>query len=177
MKLIVGLGNPGVKYAKTRHNVGFLVVEALSRIFNLQFSILKHKSEIFLGKDIILIKPQTFMNLSGEAVAAVKSYYKIETSDIWVIHDDVDFEAGKMKIQVGGGSAGHNGLKSIIETLGESDFVRFRVGVGRPVNVNIPVEDFVLQNLTGGEAIDKCAAAVEIALEKGIERAMNEYNK
>lgn len=177
MKLIVGLGNPGVKYAKTRHNVGFLVVELLAKDLKLNTESKWKAETCWLKPDVLLIRPQTFMNLSGEAVAAVKNYYKIENEDIWVIHDDVDFEVGKLKIQVGGGSAGHNGLKSIIETLGEAGFVRFRVGVGRPIIANIPIEDFVLQSLSGEEAIEKCAEAIGTALEKGIERAMNEYNK
>lgn len=175
MKLIVGLGNPGVKYEKTRHNVGFMVVDELARNYKSKISNSKLKSEMFfLESDVLVIKPLTFMNLSGEVVATVKNFYKIAVGDIWVIHDDVDLEVGRIKIQIGGGSAGHNGLNSIIENLGSSDFVRFRVGVGRPQNPNIPIEDYVLQNCSGGEVIEECVRAISDSLEKGLEYAKSQ---
>lgn len=183
MKLIVGLGNPGAKYEKARHNVGFLVVDALARSSKFQVPLRprsgqassKFKSELLIfNNDVIFVKPQTFMNLSGEAVVLVKNYYKIGVGDIWVVHDDVDLEVGRIKIQIGGGSAGHNGLNSIIEKLGTEDFVRFRVGIGRPENPNVPIEDFVLQNITGGEGIDECVKAICDGLEKGLEYAKSQ---
>lgn len=174
MKLIVGLGNPGDKYKNTRHNVGFMVVGRLAKSLRLNTES-KFKSEIcWLNTNVLVIKPWAFMNLSGEAVSLVKNYYKIPTSDIWVVHDDVDLEVGRIKIQIGGGSAGHNGLNSIIESIGDSDFVRFRVGVGRPLNANISVEDYVLQGLSGGEAIEECVKAINDALEKGLEYAKSQ---
>lgn len=177
MKLIVGLGNPGVKYEKARHNVGFMVVGRLYQRSKIKDQKLdqKLKAEIvIIDNDVIVVKPQTYMNLSGEAVVLVKNYYKIPVSDIWVIHDDVDLEVGRIKIQIGGGSAGHNGLNSIIEKLGTEDFVRFRVGIGRPENPNVPIEDFVLQNITGGEGIDECVKAICDGLEKGLEYAKSQ---
>lgn len=180
MKLIVGLGNPGVKYEKTRHNAGFVVVEWLADKHGLSFSSEgKFFGDIALGnikkERVAILKPKTFMNESGRAVAAVLNFYKvISDNDIWVVHDDVDLEVGRIKIQIGGGSAGHNGLNSIIESLVSSDFVRFRVGVGRPQNPNIFIEDYVLQNCSGGEAVEECVRAISDSLEKGLEYAKSQ---
>lgn len=127
LKLIVGLGNPGREYQMTRHNVGFLILDAMEK-----------------SPKTILLKPQTFMNRSGEEVAKAVRYYKIPLENVIVVHDDADLPFGEVRVQAGRGSAGHNGVKSIIEALGSSDFTRVRVGIGRPVNVNISLEDWVL---------------------------------
>jgi len=138
MYLIVGLGNPGREYKDTRHNIGFMTVEVLARKWGINWQTDGKKKSLkaqkFIeGTEIILLKPQTFMNLSGEAVAKVANFYKIKTGDIIVIHDDIDLSLGQLKIQKGGGTAGHHGLESIVKCLGTGDFVRIRVGIGRPM--------------------------------------------
>lgn len=186
MKLIVGLGNPGTEYEKTRHNAGFMVVDELRRRWNLPEFKARQEAEISKGEEwgesIILLKPQTFMNLSGDAVAEAVSFYKIETTEgLWVIHDEIDLPLGTVRVQKNVSAAGHNGVKSIIERIGHRDFVRFRVGVGRPVGP-LPVEDYVLRPFDGSEraaaeaAVKKAADAVEKALKDGLTTAMNTYN-
>jgi PTH1 family peptidyl-tRNA hydrolase len=135
MKLIVALGNPGKQYQNTRHNIGFAAIDEIIKFFNWETPKLekKFKAEISLNKidglTIILIKPQTFMNNSGESVQAVMDFYKIKTEDLIIIHDDKDLPLGEFKIQTNRGDAGHNGIKSIIEKLGTKDFTRIRIGV------------------------------------------------
>lgn len=187
MKLIVGLGNPGREYAETRHNTGFTAVDLLAKKYRMSFSSeTKLFSEVAVGniccEKVVLVKPKTFMNESGKAVVAVKNYYKESSvENIWVVHDDADFEFGRIKIQIDGGTAGHNGLNSIIQFLGETNFVRFRVGIGRPINSNIPLEDYVLQKFSETEdmtpIIERVVNAVEQALEKGLDHAMNIINR
>lgn len=136
MKLIFGLGNPGAKYQTTKHNIGFMVVDQLAKNLNLTFNQTKFKSlyaEGRLGDEkIILIKPQTYMNLSGEAVQPWMDFYKLTKEDIIIIYDDMDLEVGKIRLRLKGGAGGHNGVKSIIQHLGEPNFNRIRIGVGRP---------------------------------------------
>jgi PTH1 family peptidyl-tRNA hydrolase len=192
MKLIVGLGNPGEKYTRTRHNLGFTVVEALARKFqisNPKFQTdKKSNSEILRIKvgnqDVVLVKPQTMMNASGFAVAKLANFYKIKPEEIWVIHDDVDILMGRIKIRQGGAAAGHHGVESIIEHLGTDDFVRFRLGIGHPGRgADTQVEKYVLREFDINEAgelkltIKKAVEAIQIALEKGLERAMNRFNQ
>lgn len=199
MKLIVGLGNPGGKFEYTRHNIGFMVVE---RLVKDKFSLLpslkawkkeeKFLSEICKSDDYIVAKPQTYMNLAGLAVAKLANFYKVNTSDILVIHDDIDLPIGKIRIRVGGASAGHHGIDSIIKNLGESDFVRFRLGIGKG-KLDIPhtadhnlhrreVEKFVVspfRDSEGGDVkklIKNAVEAIEIVLDKGLEKAMNRFN-
>ncbi len=133
--LLVGLGNPGAKYNLTRHNVGFMVIDGLAD----------------LPSSVKLLKPDTFMNLSGQAVLKMSQYYQIEPNNIWVVHDDMDIEFGDLRVRFGGSSGGHNGIKSIIQELKTPDFWRLRVGVGRPTE-NIPSEDYVLAQFTQSEA-------------------------
>ncbi|MFH1840669.1 MAG: aminoacyl-tRNA hydrolase [Candidatus Shapirobacteria bacterium] len=169
MILIVGLGNPGERYQHTRHNLGFGVVDELI------------KNYPSVGKQFIFLKPQTFVNASGFAVAKAANFYKIAPKDIWVIHDEVDLPPGKIKIRLGGGSAGHRGVSSIIEKLGTERFVRFRLGIGHPKELDdkhLSVEKYVLQSdarLTK-KLIKKATQAVIFALEKGLEKAMNRFN-
>ncbi len=196
MKLIVGLGNPGEKYAYTRHNIGFQVVERLAHEImpeNISWSEdSKHKAMIAKSGDIILAKPLTFMNNAGFAVKSILDYYKMTPADAWVIHDDIDLPLGKIRIRTGGGSAGHHGVDSIIAQLAADTFVRFRLGVGRGAksgdsfmdkNVHHKrVIEFVLSRFRQNEAGDlkhlvkKGEEAVRLSLEKGLDRAMNTYN-
>lgn len=199
MKLIVGLGNPGGKFEYTRHNIGFMVVE---RLVKDRFSLLpslkawkseeKFLSEVCKTDDYIVAKPQTYMNLAGLAVVKLANFYKVNTSDILVIHDDIDLPIGKIRIRVGGASAGHHGIDSIIKNLGKSNFVRIRLGIGRG-KLDKPhgeghnlhrheVEKFVVSKFRDNEGgdvkklIKNAVEAVEIALDKGIEKAMNRFN-
>jgi len=186
MKLIVGLGNPGQQYANTRHNIGFKILDLLNQNLTQSDSwesSQKNHSLIFKLKDIIFCKPQTFMNNSGDAVVSLQRLYKIEPTDIWVIHDDVDLEKGKIKIQKSGGSAGHNGIKSIIEKLGTQDFIRWRIGVGKPIDKQFQeTADYVLENFSKDEqsiinsSISTSAQSLQFALDHDLLATMNKYN-
>jgi PTH1 family peptidyl-tRNA hydrolase len=196
MKLIVGLGNPGEKYKDTRHNVGFMVADKLARELGSPEALWKleeqYKASLARAGDVILCKPQTFMNASGVAVRSVASYYKIKPADIWVIHDDLDLPLGKIRIRTGGGSAGHNGIESLLRELGSDAFVRFRLGIGRGMEAKSKsakknmhrrfVLDFVLSRFTQTEAgemkhlVKHGVEAVRVALFRGIDRAMNRFN-
>lgn len=199
MKLIAGLGNPGEKYQYTRHNIGFMVVEKLVKdLFPVGKSEKawkkddKFHSEICLSDGIIIAKPVTFMNGSGLAVSSLVNFYKIEVNDIWIIHDDIDLPIGKIRIRAGGGSAGHNGIESIIKTLGKPEFVRFRLGIGRG-KLNLQhtgdfnlhrreIEKFVLSPFRENEGgdikklIKNTVLAINLALKDGIEKSMNRFN-
>lgn len=147
MQLLVGLGNIGREYQSTRHNFGFLLLDQILVDHGFAAQSKKFKSEVFSGeisgKKIIALKPQTFMNLSGPAVAEAASFYKITPENIWVLHDDIDLALGKVKIKIGGGNAGHNGLKSIDEAVGKN-YRRLRLGVGRPASKEFETADYVL---------------------------------
>ena len=138
MMLIVGLGNPGIKYKNTRHNVGFMAVDYLAETSGVRFNKSDFKSHWgkgnILGREVILVKPQTFMNLSGKAVKVLADFFHIEPKGILVIYDDIDLELGAIRIRLGGGSGGHRGMQSIIEYLGANNFPRIRLGIGRPKN-------------------------------------------
>jgi peptidyl-tRNA hydrolase, PTH1 family len=199
MKIIVGLGNPGDKYVFTRHNIGFMVVEKfVKNELPLMLSLKAWKqnnnflSQICKLNDCIVVKPQTFMNNTGKAVESIVNFYKVAPSDIWVVHDDIDLPTGKVRIRTGGGSAGHNGIESIIAHLHSPEFVRFRLGVGKgktdiqkTADHNLSrreIEKFVLspfKDSEGGEVkklIKNCVEALELAISKGIESAMNRFN-
>jgi PTH1 family peptidyl-tRNA hydrolase len=183
-KLIVGLGNPGRKYANNRHNVGFQCLDRLAEAWGLSFSRRKHKALLAQGETaglkVILAKPQTFMNLSGEAVERLARFYKVPPKDILVIYDDLDLPVGKIRLRPEGGSGGHKGMKSIIEHLGTNGFCRLRVGIGRPPHGD-PV-DYVLgdfapdERIAIDEARERAVSAVELWLAEGIVVAMNKYN-
>lgn len=156
MKLIVGLGNPGNEYTSTRHNVGFAIIDAIAKSINVTFSENnKFRSKIgsgfILSNKVILSKPTTFMNLSGQAVSASANYYKIDISNIIVIHDDLDLPIGTVKIKTGGGNGGHNGLKSIDNCLG-ANYTRIRIGIGRPLHKD-DVSNYVLSAFSKAESI------------------------
>lgn len=200
MKLIVGLGNPGLKHEKTRHNFGFMVLDALFK----NYSSAKDKfvqekkfhSEIAeinwqpkKGKEekIILAKPLTYMNGSGAAVSSLAGFYKIDPSNVWIIHDEVDLPLGAMKIRFAGSSAGHKGVQSVINNLKTDKFWRFRMGIGSQKSKTQdkkikPIDDYVLGKFSEGEKgkaremIKKGAKAIEDALEEGLARAMNRFN-
>ena len=196
MKLIVGLGNPGGQYEDTRHNIGFMVVDKLAReIGRDTLSWQKDtKRQALMAKvgEVVLVKPTTFMNNSGIAVSRVASLYKIAPVDVWVVHDDIDLPLGKIRIRKGGGTAGHNGLESIIKELGSDAFFRVRLGIGRgredikkSTDHNLrhrSVIAFVLSHFTQSEAgslrklIKYGVEAVRIALTEGVDRAMNRFN-
>jgi PTH1 family peptidyl-tRNA hydrolase len=183
-RLIIGLGNPGRKYAGNRHNVGFQCLDRLAEAWGLSFSRRKHKALIAQGEiaglKVILAKPQTFMNLSGEAVERLARFYQAAPENILVIYDDLDLPVGKIRLRPEGGSGGHKGMKSIIEHLGTNGFPRLRVGIGRPSHGD-PV-DYVLGGFTSDdqfamdEAYERVVSAVELWLAEGIVVAMNKYN-
>ncbi len=155
LQLIVGLGNPGSEYAHTRHNLGFMVLDHIAAQKGLEFDncskFFAQTAEFHAGSQkVILAKPTTFMNESGQAVLALSQFYKIEPQDIWVVSDDLDLEFGTVRVRQGGSSGGHNGLKSIIEKIGE-DFVRFRIGIKNPTLGTIDAKSFVLQRFNQEE--------------------------
>ncbi len=185
MKLITGLGNTGDKYCFTRHNAGFMVLDKWALYNNLSFKA-ENKLKCFLtrfkmnGEDILLAKPTTFMNLSGEAVRAIIDYYKIEIKDILIIYDDISLDLGKIRFRANGSDGGHNGIKSVIKHLGTQKFDRLKIGIGP--QPNIPSENFVLQNFSKEQlpilkdTLIKSIDAVEFYLENGIEKTQNKYN-
>ncbi len=185
MYLIAGLGNPGKKYEHTRHNVGFIAIDILASKLDIKVNKLKFKSLIgegYIGTEkVVLLKPQTFMNLSGEALRDAVNFYKVPNENILVIYDDIDLEAGKLRIRKQGSSGTHNGMKSIIYQLGFDDFPRFRIGVSKPVNGQ-DLASFVLSNFSKDEikpvatSVDSCIEAVQTAVKDGIDLAMNRYN-
>jgi PTH1 family peptidyl-tRNA hydrolase len=186
MKLVVGLGNPGSEYRDTRHNVGFLVLDEVARRWQVQdawrekFEAL-HVKTMVGGEAVIVAKPLTFMNLSGQAVSALAGFYKIEPADVFVITDDVALPLGRLRARREGGAGGHNGLKSVIAHLGTQAFPRMRVGVGRGENGR-DMADHVLGRFEAGErdtvsaAVLRAAEATEVFLSDGIERVMNVFN-
>ncbi|WP_067729696.1 aminoacyl-tRNA hydrolase [Oceanobacillus damuensis] len=186
MKCIVGLGNPGKKYKHTRHNIGFMVIDEL--LERNRWSLNKSKfngdysMEIFEGEKVILLQPQTYMNLSGESIRPLMDYYNVEHDDVLVIYDDLDLPTGKIRLRQKGGHGGHNGVRSTIDHLGTKEFKRIRIGVGRPTSP-IPVVDYVLGSFPKAEhddvvsSIRNSADACEAWL-KGTPfiEVMNEYN-
>lgn len=183
--LIVGLGNPGREYAQTRHNVGFQVVDELARRHNLTNFTSERKALVssgrIKGKSVILAKPQTYMNLSGESVRALMDYYKIDVNEIIVIHDDLDLPLGTLRIRNTGGHGGQNGIRNIILHTGTKEFARIRFGIGRPPG-RMQARDYVLQKFQGDDEITanqimgKTADAVELWLQDGLEAAMSSFN-
>ncbi len=185
MFLVVGLGNPGDKYHLTRHNIGFIFLDYLADRLRIHFSGTKWQADAAKGvidnQQILLLKPQTFMNLSGHAVVAAASFYKISPEKIIVIHDDLDMPFGKIKVLVNRGSGGHNGIRSIISQLGSQEFIRIKAGIGRPVDA-IPIERYVLTKMTDNElqTLQKITERVSDALRhivrEGVNVAMNKIN-
>jgi PTH1 family peptidyl-tRNA hydrolase len=184
VKLIVGLGNPGPRYAHNRHNVGYQCVERLSQQHDLPSGKIMFKAFVTSGRiagiKTVLARPLTFMNLSGQAVRPLLRWYRIALADLLVIYDDLDLPLGKIRLRQQGGSAGHKGMGSIIEALGTEAFPRLRVGIGRPAHGDPP--DHVLSDFTPDEwivmdaALEQAVAAVETFISSGIRIAMNSYN-
>lgn len=185
MKLIVGLGNPGASYAATRHNIGFEAIDTIAELNNIQVNKNKFKALVGEGKiegeKVVLIKPQTYMNLSGQAVSECRNWYKISNEDIIIIYDDVSLEVGQMRIRKTGSAGGHNGIKSIIQQLGTDIFARIKVGVGQKPQ-GWDLADHVLGKFSEEEMKILCprlkdvSKAVEVMVTKDIDTAMNRYN-
>jgi peptidyl-tRNA hydrolase, PTH1 family len=184
--LVVGLGNPGPKYAANRHNIGFMVVDEIARraradVFKSKFGGDVATCEI-AGQRSGLLKPMEYMNESGRAVQRTAAFYQIESKEIVVVHDEIDLELGRLQVKIGGGHAGHNGIRSMIENLGTPDFVRLRCGVGRPAGQKGKVVGHVLGDFGKSEQeeakilIQEAADAVEEILRKGPQLAMNRVN-
>lgn len=206
MRLIVGLGNPGEKYVKTRHNSGFMTAEHFLKDFEAEkdtswtddkklksdITKIEWKPKVGSIQSVILAKPKTYMNNSGMAVDLLRNFYKISPADIWIIHDDVDLPLGTLKIRFGGAAGGHHGVESIIKSLGTDSFWRFRLGIGRQKRVsedqgyqilNIKgIDDFVLGNFTSTEMsrmrelIERTSRALAFSIENDLHAAMNKFN-
>ena len=188
MFIIVGLGNPGNKYSRTRHNIGFRVIERLSKIYNIP---LEEKETFVIGKwalegtESVLLKPLTYMNRSGIAVKKILKKFYVPQDELavklLVIHDDLDLDTGKIKIRKDGSSGGHKGIESLIQETGTKNFLRIKIGIGR--GPGIPVEQYVLSNFRPDDknliedAIIKACDAVAVITTKGIEKAMNTFNR
>lgn len=185
MYLIIGLGNPEEEYSKTRHNMGFDAINKISKQYDIQVNKNKFQglngSGIIEGQKVILIKPQTYMNLSGNCVSEFANFYKVDKENIIIIYDDMDFEPGQVKIRKKGSSGAHNGMKSIVQMLGTEEFPRIRIGIGRPkhsgdeinyVIGTIPEEEIPKLD----EGVEKAKEAVIEILKNGIDSAMNKFN-
>ena len=186
MKIIVGLGNPGRKYERTRHNAGFMAIDKLAGLLRVELTQEKHHALIGRARmgseEVILAKPQTYMNESGRAVGAILRSAYAEASDLIVLHDELDLALGTVRVKTGGGHGGHNGLRSIIENLGTADFIRVRIGIGRP-EPGIDPADYVLSPFLGEERqavpeiMARAAEAARVIVVEGPARAMNTVNK
>ena len=191
MKLIVGLGNPGYLYARHRHNIGFMCVSQLAKMHRIAFDRKQGAARTGLGaiarNNVILARPQTYMNASGESVSTLMKKYNVALEDLIIIHDDLDLPVGKIRLRLGGGSGGHKGIESIISRIGTRDFNRVRVGIGRPEADSEAAKEeavisYVLSDFTREEteimakAIPQACEAVVALLAEGITDAMNKYN-
>jgi PTH1 family peptidyl-tRNA hydrolase len=183
--LIAGLGNPGPEYRRNRHNVGFMLLDRMAERLGLNFSRFESNALIakgeYQGKRLILAKPRTYMNLSGQAVGALLRYYKVPLANLMVAYDDVDLPLGTLRLRPTGGSAGQKGMMSIIERLGTQDFPRLRIGIGRPPG-RMDAADYVLQDFSAAElefltpTLERAVDAVLTFLSEGLDAAMNKYN-
>ncbi len=186
MKLVVGLGNPGEEYARTRHNVGFLAADRLAQLARSRFTAQKFAAELAearLGPERVwIMKPQTYMNHSGEAVGAALRFWKIDLQDLVVLHDDLELESFRVQLKVGGGHSGHNGVKSVNAHVGGPEYARVRIGVGRPPPMIEPM-DYVLGKFARAddaaldECLEKASEAARLAVELGPHKAMNKVNR
>jgi PTH1 family peptidyl-tRNA hydrolase len=185
MRMVVGLGNPGDEYRNTRHNMGFKVIDALAAALDIDTGQRKFGARFgsgeFAGKKLILLKPWRFMNRSGQAVATVAGFYKLDVANLFVVTDDMDLEPGRIRIRAQGSAGGHNGLADIIEKLGTNEFARCRIGIGRSGEQQ--AVDFVLDEPTQADkavltgATERARDAVLCWIEHGIDRAMNMFNR
>jgi peptidyl-tRNA hydrolase, PTH1 family len=182
--LVAGLGNPGREYERTRHNAGWMVVDELARRHDGSFRS-KFSGQLAEVRDderrLALLKPETYMNISGRSVGAATRFFKVEPDSLLVVHDDVDLEQGRLQARLGGGLAGHNGLRSIADALGTQDFLRLRIGVGRPARGDRrPVADYVLSpfepEIDVEELVSRAADAIEVIAREGLEPAQRRFN-
>jgi len=194
MKLIIGLGNPGRGYANNRHNIGFICLNHFARMQGIRFDKKQGRARIgsgeVAGRDLVIARPQTYMNLSGESVSRLIRKFNVSLDDLLVVHDDLDLPVGKIRIRHGGGSGGHMGVASVISCLGSQDFPRLRVGIGRPTITagftetrEVDVIAYVLGDFTPGErqiitqVIPGVSEAILCLLTEGLTIAMNKYNR
>ncbi|AEV67065.1 peptidyl-tRNA hydrolase [Acetivibrio clariflavus DSM 19732] len=185
LSVVIGLGNPGPRYENTRHNVGFDTIDRLSKKHNIAVTKVKYKAVIgdgnIGGHRVLLVKPQTFMNLSGESVREIIEWYKVPVKNIIIIYDDIDLPVGKIRIRPKGSAGTHNGMRSVIYQIQSEDFPRIRIGIDKPPQ-GWELADFVLSKFSADErksveeAIENAADAVEVILNSGIDKAMNRYN-
>lgn len=183
MYIIAGLGNPGKKYENTRHNIGFITLDYLAERHDIKINKIKHKALVgegrISGQKVLLVKPQTYMNLSGESLREVMDYYKVDIEDMIVVYDDIDLPAGTVRIRKKGSAGTHNGMRSIVQHLGQ-DFPRIRMGIGNDRRGDLV--DFVLGGFSKEDrevlepAVERAALAIESYVDEGIEKAMNKYN-
>jgi peptidyl-tRNA hydrolase, PTH1 family len=183
--LLIGLGNPGREYRDTRHNVGFMLIDRLCEAAGIKLGRLQSKALIgtgqWQGRKIVLAKPQTFMNLSGQPVSSLLRFYKVPVSQMLIMHDDIDLPVGTLRIRPDGGSGGQKGLASIIEQLGTQDFPRLRIGVGRPPGQKAAA-NYVLKNFSAfdleliTQVFDRAVDATRVFLNDGLDKAMTQYN-
>ncbi|MCA9552774.1 MAG: aminoacyl-tRNA hydrolase [Myxococcales bacterium] len=186
MFIVVGLGNPGREYEDTRHNVGFMVVDALAERAGVQVCDKKFKARVgrarLEGEDCLLMKPETFMNLSGESVGPALGFFKLSTAQVIVVHDELDLPLGTVRLKKGGGHGGHNGLRSLKQHLPDDGFVRVRIGIGKPPP-QWDTADYVLSRFASSEravadsALNEAASAVRAVLKDGIGKAMGHFNR
>jgi PTH1 family peptidyl-tRNA hydrolase len=189
VKIVCGLGNPGREYEGHRHNVGFRVLEALARRRTASFSSARFDAEVaqaaLRGEKLLLLKPQTFMNRSGQSLAAAARFYQVPVEGVLVVHDELDLPFGRLQLKAGGGTGGHNGLQSILESWGEQDFARLRFGIGKPEGpgakervIGHVLGDFSLDEAAALPAlIDRAAELAELFAAEGLSRAMNAGNR
>lgn len=187
MWLIVGLGNPGSKYQHTRHNMGFMLIDRLSALTGIKVGKSVCQSQVgvgrWLGREVVLAKPQTYMNLSGQAVKGLIGRYEVESDHLVVAHDELDLEPGRGKLSLGGGSAGHKGVASIISLLGRNDFIRLKLGVGKPDHPLHDAADYVLAPLRPEEReqadslLQRAETALEDLLTNGLGQAQSRFNR
>ena len=185
--IVVGLGNPGLQYEKTRHNAGFILVDALARRYSVRVDRARYKSLVaeanISGRRVLLMKPQTFMNLSGEAVGEAVRFFKLDASRVIVLSDDISLDVGKLRVRRKGSAGGHNGLKDIIAHLGSDEFMRIKIGVGAKPHPDYDLKDWVLGKFSPEQAEDienalkNTVKAVNELINRGIDSAMNKYSK
>jgi len=183
--LLVGLGNPGREYRGNRHNVGFMTVDRLSEVLGIKIGKVQSKALVgnglWQGRKIILAKPQTYMNLSGDAIGSLQRYYKVPLEQLIVAHDDLDLPVGTLRLRPGGGSAGQKGVESTINQLGTQSFPRLRIGIGRPPG-QMDAATYVLQDFNKADqeilqiALDRAVEAVKVFILEGLDAAMNQFN-
>lgn len=186
MKVIVGLGNPGLRYERTRHNLGFWVIDELGKRWNIPLTKKKFQAKygegLVLGKRIILVKPETFMNRSGESIGPLVDFYRLDLTGLFVIYDDLALQPGYLRLKGSGSAGGHNGMLNLIHHLKSTEFPRLRLGIGRP-EPPVATKDYVLQGVSGVElkiledACLKAADAAEMWLEEGLQTTMNQFNR